>query len=149
MGHRIKFNNEEERKERIAKERLSPEHQAKEKEWQRSRLERNPEHVRKISAKAKNKSRSRNRQFILDKKNQGCCSVCGLKDHRCLDFHHLNPESKKNALCILVANNHSIQVLQEEIDKCDILCSNCHRIEHYKNGYFNYKQEKEESSQTD
>lgn len=67
----------------------------------------------------------------------GKCSRCGYdKCMRALEFHHLNPQEKdfhpsKNL-------SKSIKSLKDEVDKCILLCSNCHAEEHqrlYEEGY--------------
>lgn len=54
----------------------------------------------------------------------GKCSRCGYrKSIRALEFHHLDPEHKE--FCI--AGSHlSWESIRKELDKCDIVCSNCH-----------------------
>lgn len=62
----------------------------------------------------------------------GCCIVCGYK--RCisaLEFHHLDPSQKDFSFS---AKNHhakvSMEELKVELDKCVLLCSNCHKEVH-------------------
>jgi 5-methylcytosine-specific restriction endonuclease McrA len=62
----------------------------------------------------------------------GECSICGYKFNylniAAFEFHHKNPEEKdfKIGQCA----NKSWKVVKAEIDKCVLLCSNCHGIEH-------------------
>lgn len=61
----------------------------------------------------------------------GECEICGYnKCYRALDFHHIDPSTK---LFNINANNLSrnIKELYREADKCQLLCSNCHRELHY------------------
>ena len=52
-----------------------------------------------------------------------------LKDDvACLDFHHLRDKEFNIANEI---KNLSIDNLKKEIDKCIVLCANCHRKLHY------------------
>lgn len=62
----------------------------------------------------------------------GCCRDCELKSvHSCIyDFHHLDPTQKDISFGKV---NKSFAVLKPELDKCILLCSNCHRIRHYSN----------------
>lgn len=57
------------------------------------------------------------------------CKKCGEKRHYMLDFHHRNPEEKE--VVISDCTRKSLHALLEELKKCDILCSNCHREWHY------------------
>jgi len=55
----------------------------------------------------------------------GKCLLCGyLKCMRALEFHHLDPKEKE----IKISDNttHTWEKLVKELDKCVLLCSNCH-----------------------
>ncbi len=59
------------------------------------------------------------------------CERCGYDTHHAaLDFHHRNPKDKKFTIGAEKVNC-SKQELLEEIQKCEVICSNCHRILHY------------------
>lgn len=51
----------------------------------------------------------------------------------CMDFDHIKGVKLKG-VCWLVQNGYSREKIQEEIDKCEIVCSNCHRIRTHKSG---------------
>lgn len=53
------------------------------------------------------------------------CKVCGIDDIRVLEFDHLTDKSFNISAKIGSMPLHN---LMREIDKCDILCANCHRI---------------------
>ena len=57
------------------------------------------------------------------------CNRCGYDDYRALEFHHTD-DNKEGNPGDLAARWGWIK-LKEELDKCEVLCSNCHRIEHY------------------
>lgn len=61
----------------------------------------------------------------------GKCEICGYdKCLNALDFHHRNPEEKEFNLNS--ANyTRPLDVLYKEVDKCILVCSNCHREIHY------------------
>lgn len=59
------------------------------------------------------------------------CERCGENHPACLEFHHLDP-LKKDGNVGHLARAYSTKRLLEEIKKCIVLCSNCHRKEHYK-----------------
>lgn len=75
---------------------------------------------------------ARNRAFTTRVKRRYGCSHCGMKVPVCLDFHHLR--DKVINIAEAVKQGYSIEKLKEEIRKCIILCSNCHRIETHKRG---------------
>lgn len=61
--------------------------------------------------------------------------MCGYdRCPRALDFHHRDPQEKDFE--IAKARDYSLkkdgEKLKRELDKCDLLCSNCHRELHHK-----------------
>lgn len=56
------------------------------------------------------------------------CARCGFDNPDALDFHHLDPEDKsfQGAYWWTLA----ISRIKDEAKKCEVLCANCHRIEH-------------------
>lgn len=78
---------------------------------------------------------SRNRKIFVDKfieyKKGLSCSICGESRYWVLDFHHRNPIEKELDIAALV-QGQNLKKLKEEIDKCDVLCSNCHRDLHFR-----------------
>jgi 5-methylcytosine-specific restriction endonuclease McrA len=72
------------------------------------------------------KRQLKRREFIEQYKiNQGCCT-CGYNKHpAALDFSHKNPKEK--SFNISSGRFYSMKKLMEEIEKCNILCANCHR----------------------
>jgi len=59
------------------------------------------------------------------------CAICGYdKCDDALDFHHTNPKDKKFPLIMCNIYRSSFSVT-EEINKCILLCKNCHaEVEH-------------------
>ena len=58
----------------------------------------------------------------------GCCQKCkGVFSLEAYDFHHTG---KKESDPSHIIGNASIQKIAEEIEKCVLLCANCHRTEH-------------------
>ena len=69
-------------------------------------------------------------QLVLYK--GGKCQICGYnkKIPAVYDFHHRNPDEKefgiaKDGRC------RGIEKLKKEVDKCNLLCKNCHAEIHY------------------
>lgn len=59
----------------------------------------------------------------------GKCVRCGYSGHQAaLEFHHLDPSIK--SFTIGMVANKAWKSIVDEIQKCELLCSNCHRIEH-------------------
>lgn len=58
------------------------------------------------------------------------CVRCGESHPACLDLHYLDPTTKFKSVAQL-AGRASLSGLKKEVDKCIVLCANCHRKEHY------------------
>ena len=58
------------------------------------------------------------------------CSNCGFDHPACIDFHH--PPGTKEYSVNDLAKNGRFKLAYKEAAKCIVLCSNCHRIHHYK-----------------
>lgn len=66
---------------------------------------------------------------IVEAARQVPCADCGGEfPGVCMDFHHRDPETKKFVISEWWSHASSLGTLQAEIDKCDIICANCHRI---------------------
>lgn len=76
---------------------------------------------------------SHKREAILYK--GGKCAVCGIEYNEengaIFDFHHVNPKEKDFNISTLFRNYSAIpDKIWEELDKCILVCSNCHRQIH-------------------
>lgn len=60
----------------------------------------------------------------------GKCFKCGENKFYLLDFHHRNPEEKEGELSDF-SKGYNLDKFFEELQKCDLLCANCHREYHY------------------
>lgn len=57
----------------------------------------------------------------------GRCQVCGYAKYQgALDLHHLDPKLKEFGIAD-TGYNHSWDKIREEVDKCVLVCANCHR----------------------
>ena len=64
----------------------------------------------------------------------GKCQVCGY--NKCiasLDFHHRNPKLKNKNIKDI--SNNTWKTVQNELDKCILLCCNCHRELHWEKSH--------------
>lgn len=61
------------------------------------------------------------------------CHTCGESDPDCLVFHHINPKDKSFNIRV----NRKWSQIQKEIDKCVVLCANCHAKVHVMMREFN------------
>ena len=62
----------------------------------------------------------------------GKCSKCGKisDDDSIFDFHHLDPTQKEFELKKADIAKMSWEIIKKELDKCILICSDCHRLEH-------------------
>ena len=62
----------------------------------------------------------------------GCCKNCGYNiNSAVLQFHHRDPENKTFNLDSRKLSNTEWSSILSELDKCELLCSNCHIELHY------------------
>ncbi|QWY83980.1 HNH endonuclease [Microbacterium phage A3Wally] len=101
-------------------------------EAQRARVRK---HYQENKQYYKNKAKKRNeetRQWVRDVKEASPCADCGeFKPYYIMHFDHLGIEPKlfnisENVLTLGRAK------IQAEIDKCELVCSNCHGIRTWK-----------------
>lgn len=57
------------------------------------------------------------------------CQVCGENHPPCLEFHHLDP-SEKDFEISQKCRDMTFEKILKEVEKCAILCANCHRKVH-------------------
>ena len=79
---------------------------------------------------ANDRRRERNRQWLEDLKSQLKCEKCEESRYWLLDFHHLDPNEKEASIAYLLRSSTK-QKVQQEMEKCIVLCSNCHRDLHH------------------
>ena len=89
----------------------------------------------KESERDKAKVRQKQRRVDFNKwyyefKSTLSCSQCGFSHPAAIDFHHRD-KSKKEFNPSLMRGFTNKERFLKEIEKCDVLCSNCHRILHY------------------
>lgn len=77
--------------------------------------------------RAQERKRS-NIEYVRDIKRQGQCVDCGIKDWRVLDFDHLDADTKIACISDTHATHWGRKRIDAEIAKCELVCSNCHRI---------------------
>lgn len=70
------------------------------------------------------------RDFINIHKETKGCFKCGESRHWVLDFHHLD-DNKEYNIAEILQKSQSYTKLKTEMDKCEVVCSNCHRDLHY------------------
>lgn len=102
--------------------------------WMRSKYRTSPELRARVKLYKKLKKRERKEQAVEYKGEK--CEHCGGVFPPCVyDFHHIEPTTKEGIL------THMFQLkwdtVVKELEKCLLLCANCHRLEHYKGNNMN------------
>lgn len=83
----------------------------------------------KCATEAVTKRRRKIKQLAIEHLG-GCCTICGYNKYQgALEFHHLDP-TKKDFVISLKGHCRSWIEIKKELDKCILLCSNCHREVH-------------------
>jgi len=99
----------------------------KQAEYSKAYYEKNQKLV--ISKIAKNKKAAK--EWFAELKATKSCVQCGESHIATLDFHHTNPAKEDKKLHRLLSEGQGKTRLLKEMDKCVVLCSNCHRIHHH------------------
>jgi hypothetical protein len=81
-------------------------------------------HIENVMAHKK-EARQEAREYVWAYLAAHPCIGCGETDPVVLEFHHRS--GKEREVSRMVADGLSIATIQEEINKCDVLCANCHR----------------------
>lgn len=84
----------------------------------------------KLKRNELSRDRSRQNKEVLVEKFGGKCLDCGGIFPACVyDFHHLDPSTKEKQIAPWLSKKNDYYT--EELKKCVMLCSNCHRIRHF------------------
>lgn len=84
---------------------------------------------RKYLIKAVSKRRKKLKEMAIEYKG-GSCINCGYNHcHSALDFHHIDAKGKEFGVS-LDGLTRSWTRIKTELDKCVLLCANCHREIH-------------------
>jgi len=75
------------------------------------------------------KTRLEKKEKIQEIKKTKFCLKCGEKRHYVLDFHHTEPKNK--TFQISQGEGRGWKAIEEEMDKCLVLCKNCHAEFHH------------------
>lgn len=84
----------------------------------------------KLKINEKNNLYYQKRKHILQGLKINGCAICGYgKNYAALEFHHVNPRDKNYGININTVVKKSIT---KELNKCILLCANCHREIHHR-----------------
>lgn len=72
-----------------------------------------------------NAKKASTREFLLKYYKAHPCTDCGESNPVVLEFDHVNGTKVNN---VSEMHGHSTTKLLKEIEKCEVVCANCHRI---------------------
>lgn len=110
----------------MATEKWRQEHKEDMRKYRREWFARNKEHAR---AKIMERKREM-RQWLEELKSKLKCP-CGMSHIAALTFHHNDPEEKDLEISKVVAHGWKKERILKEMEKCTVLCRNCHAILHW------------------
>ncbi len=74
-----------------------------------------------------NTRRSAIGRAYIDEAKAGPCTDCGQTfPSVCMAFDHLDPDDKYRGVAQMLC--FSVETIQKEIDKCELVCHNCHAL---------------------
>lgn len=92
-------------------------------DYQKAYYKKNPSSIRT----SVNKQSKKIRDFIKEYKNKPCTDCGETYPYYVMDLDHIKG-SKSFNLSEAASKYRTIKRIQEEIDKCELVCANCHRI---------------------
>ena len=82
------------------------------------------------------------RKLIYEIKLGNPCIVCGESDPIVLEFDHIDPSTKEHNVSEMVKKGYSCESILNEVEKCRLLCANCHRRETAKDfSYYSHRKQ--------
>ena len=69
-----------------------------------------------------------NKAWMIEIKSRPCVDCGGTFDVCCMDFDHKEGTKKEYNIGTMFAHHYSRELIEIELAKCELVCSNCHRI---------------------
>lgn len=98
----------------------------KQRESSRKHYARNSEAIQQKTAENNRLIRRRNKAYIDGVKGTNSCADCGVSyPPYVMQFDHI-VDGKRGNVADMARDGFSLENIQLEIDKCELVCSNCH-----------------------
>lgn len=68
------------------------------------------------------------KKWMIELKSNPCMDCGSCFEVCCMDFDHRIGELKSYNLGSMFAHHYSRELIEIELAKCDLVCSNCHRV---------------------
>lgn len=117
--------------ERLRSKKYRADHPEKMKELCKKWNEENNDYRNELSKKWR---KNHKRLFNMYKINgicENCGTICTQDNVNIFSFHHKNPEEKSMSLAYMASHKKPFTEIIMEIEKCSLICENCHRRIHY------------------
>jgi len=75
--------------------------------------------------------KARVKQWVFEYKQTHPCIECGADHPAYLVFHHRDPTAKDLEVANMISRGWGLRRIEKEIEKCDVLCANCHMLLHW------------------
>lgn len=72
--------------------------------------------------------RTKIREAVDALKRNPCSDCGGTFPEVCMDFDHREGTVKKYPVSKMMATGYALRTILMEVEKCDLVCANCHRI---------------------
>jgi hypothetical protein len=96
----------------------------------RERYESNPENVKNVNKSSRQRAKSEAQRFISGYLETHHCVDCGESDPIVLTFDHNG--NKKMNVADMVTQGYSVRSVEQEVNKCEVVCFNCHMRREYR-----------------
>ena len=97
--------------------------------------ERQSAYAKRSSYKSVKKYKTKIREFIASQKIGHCCDCGNTYPPYVMDFDHVRGDKNFN-LSIAANKRISLDKVKQEIEKCDLVCANCHRVRTFQRSHF-------------
>lgn len=119
--------------ERVARkkemnEKYKAKHPGEKIKWQRQWRREHPGEYSKYTSDSQ-EYRRRNKRNAVTYMGGKCVKCGGVFHESVYDFHHVDPTVKD--VCVAYLMGRKFDGVKAELDKCILLCSNCHRLMHW------------------
>jgi hypothetical protein len=98
--------------------------------YNRSYYQRNRKRLLEKQAEKNKRFAETRRKWLVDYKRTLECVRCGESHPATLTFHHKNSSEKSFEIGNAIALGIGLKRLLAEIEKCEVICANCHAKEH-------------------
>ncbi len=109
--------------------------------------EKNKQKIKERTFLRNEKQRDKNKRYVNEIKSKSECIDCGENNPLVLDFDHVKGD-KVMAVSDMIGSAYSLAAIQREIEKCEVRCSNCHRVVTHERRKINQQQKKESKNQS-